>query len=290
MTAWKSKREEEQPLVAFKQYVKAEIADGFDESHQFENWAADAPGRTYYDVHLSVIEKHETCVPTLRRLLGEGGKRILESGCGTGRWIAYFERLGHRCYGVDDSTAPLHVAREHSAELRLVQADAVACPFKADSFDVVFSSYVAEHFENGPEPLFREIRRLLKPKGLLLVIVPYNNLLRRLLANRILQCFYLLCRLRGRPLGFAEFRYSRREMDGFLQRSGFRIEHVEPDDFRLPWAKGLSLDLAPLVLPRSAAPGSWELNRFGRTLAWILSWLSPWLCCSGVLYAARRVG
>jgi SAM-dependent methyltransferase len=272
--------------VAFKQYVRAEIAAGLDETYQFEPWAAAAPGSVYYDVHVAVIEERETCVPTLRRALGTPGKRILESGCGSGRWMAYFERLGHRAFGIDDSAAPLRVARAHDADLRLIHGDALQTPFRDASFDVVFSSYVAEHFEDGPQTLLREIHRLLKPDGLLILVVPYDSTFRRLFTHRVLQAFYRLCRWRGRPLAFTEFRYSRRDVETFLQRCHFRVEHVEPDDFRLPWAKGLSLDLGALVLQ----PGeSWQLNRFGRALARVLDLFPLWTRCAGILVLARRL-
>jgi SAM-dependent methyltransferase len=273
--------------VAFKQYVRAEIAAGLDETYQFETWAAEAPGRAYYDVHLSVIEARETCVPTLRRVLAGSGKRILESGCGTGRWMAFFEKLGHHAFGVDDSAGPLRVARAHDPQLRLVRGDIVSSPFRDASFDAVFSSYVAEHFEEGPHALLREIHRLLKPDGLLILIVPYNNLFRRLVTNRALQGFYLVARLRGRPLAFTEFRFLRSEVEGFLHSTGFRVEHCEPDDFRPPWAKGISLDLGPLVAS-SGTQGGWEPNQFGRLLATSLNAISPWLCSAGVLFVARR--
>lgn len=275
--------------MAFKQYVRAEIAAGLDETYQFETWAADAPGRAYYDVHLSVIEERETCVPTLRRVLSGSGKRILESGCGTGRWMAFFERLGHRAVGIDDSAGPLRVARQHDAALRLVRADILACPFQDASFDAVFSSYVAEHFEDGPEPLLREIHRLLRPDGVLILIVPYDNLFRRVVTHRALQGFYFLARLRRRPLAFTEFRYRRGEVERFLQSSGFRVEHCEPDDFKPPWAKGISLDLGPLVAGRNGR-GGWEPNAFGRLLAGALNAISPWISSAGVLFVARKGG
>jgi SAM-dependent methyltransferase len=272
--------------MAFKQYVRAEIAAGLDETYQFETWAADAPGRAYYDVHVSVIEERETCVPILRRVLGGSGKRILESGCGTGRWMAYFERLGHHAFGVDDSAEPLRVARSHDPEMRLARADALACPFKDASFDAVFSSYVAEHFEDGPAALLQEIHRLLKPGGLLLLIVPYDNALRRVFTHRVLALYYLFCRLRRRGIAFTEFRYSAAEIVHCVERMGFRVEQTQPDDFRLPWGKGLSLDLGPLVLNR---PGTWELNALGRMLGRALNAVSPWTCAAGILLVARAI-
>jgi SAM-dependent methyltransferase len=273
--------------MPFKQYVRAEIADHLDETYRFEDWADEQAGRAYYDVHVSVIEERETCVPTLRRVLGGGGKRILESGCGTGRWMAFFERLGHVPFGVDDSSGALSVARTHDAALRLVRGDIVASPFRRESFDAVFSSYVAEHFENGPDGLLREIRRVLKPNGLLLLVVPYDNLFRRLITDRALGAFYAVSRLRGRPLSFTEHRFSLAELTACVRRNGFRIEHVEPDDFRPPWAKGLSLDLGPLVRPRGAVWGTWEMNGFGRGLARALRAISPWISAAGILVVAR---
>ena len=128
----------------------------------------------------------------------------------------------------------------------------------------------------------------IKPDGVLAVIVPYNNIFRRVVTNNMLRAFYLLSRLRGRPLAFTEFRYTRDEMEGFLRSTGFAITHREPDDFRLPWAKGLSLDLGPWLRPAGAGPDTWELNALGRTLARALNALSPWSCCAGILLIARK--
>jgi ubiquinone/menaquinone biosynthesis C-methylase UbiE len=276
--------------VAFKQLVRAEVAAGLDETHQFESWAADVEGQAYYDVHLSVIDERESCVPALRRELGErSGWRILESGCGTGRWMAFFARLGHRPFGIDDSPAPLAVARSHAPDLPLVRADARASPFKPASFDAVFSSYVAEHFEEGPAKLLEEIRRVLKPGGVLFIVVPFDSPFRRLFTHRVLEAYYRLARRRGQKLAFTEYRFSRREMERFLEQSGFRVEHVEPDDFRLPWAKGLRVDFGELLAPRGAAKGGWELNVIGRVLSRCLRFISPWFAAAGIFFVARRV-
>lgn len=276
--------------MPFKQYVRAELAEGLDETYRFETWADDMPGEAYFDVHVSVIEARETCVPLLRRWLPGRGLRILESGCGSGRWLAFFERMGHRPVGLDDSPGPLAVAHRHAPRLALVRGDVLASPFAAASFDVVFSSYVAEHFPDGPGALLREIRRVLVPGGRLLLVVPYASPFRRCLTHRALAAYYAWARWRGRPLAFTEHRFSRAEVEAALAAAGFVVEATAPDDFHLPWGKGLSLDLGPLVRPAGAPIGTWELNRFGRLLGRALAALSPWAACAGILCVARAPG
>ena len=102
--------------------------------------------------------------PLFRRYLAKGGLKVLESGCGSGRWMAFFEKLGNQAFGVDDSWGPLLLAREHDPDMRLVRSNALATPYADNTFDAALSSYVAEHFQEGPEALFREIHRVLKPR------------------------------------------------------------------------------------------------------------------------------
>lgn len=284
------RRAAERRIVAlmFKQFVRAEIAAGLDETHRFETWAADADGRTYYDIHVSVIDAYETSVPALLGVLADGSKRVLESGCGTGRWLAYCVRRGHVGVGVDHSADALALAKHRDAALRLVRGEIVSSPFRDGSFDVVFSAYVAEHLADGPDALLREFHRLLAPGGALVLIVPVISWLRRFAIHPALRLYYLVARLRRLPLAFTEHRFSRRELAAAVTRAGFAIERLQPDDYRLPWAKGLCVDLGTLVRPRHAPLGSWELSRAGRLLARLLGACSPWAVCAGALVVARR--
>ncbi len=272
----------------FKQLVRAEIAAGLDETHRFESWAARVDGKTYYDIHVAVIDQYETAVPALRAVLGGGPKRLLESGCGTGRWLAYCARLGHWAVGIDHSAAALSAAVARDARLRLVRGDIAASPFRRGAFDVVISAYAAEHLPDGLDALLRELHGSLAPGGALVLIVPVISWLRRLAIHPALRLYYLAARLRGVPLAFTEYRFSRRELTAAVRGAGFVVEQLQPDDYRLPWAKGLCVDLGWLVKPRRAAPGSWQLNRAARFLAGALSALSPWAACAGALVVARR--
>src|SRR5262245_38262184 len=274
--------------MSFKQFLRKEITQGLDETYTEEHWAKNAPGREYYDVHLSTIEKHEMATPTFREFLGRGGMRVLESGCGTGRWMAFFEKLGNRAYGVDDSWGPLRVAREHDPDMNLCRANALATPYRDGVFDAAFSSYVAEHFPEGPEPLFREIHRVLKPGGLFFVVVPFNNTFRRLVVNPTLRGFYALWKLRGRPLGFTEFRYTQDEMNGFLTRTNFEVVRVGPDDYFLPWSKGLFVDICDVgSFVKYEHKPPYEFGRFGTTVVRLIQSAGIWHSCEGIFYVTR---
>ena len=100
--------------MSFKQYLRSEITAGLDETYtEDEAWAKNHPGRGYYDVHLSTINNHERSAPIFREYLGgTRGLRILESGCGSGRWMAFFETLGHKAFGVDDLVGQQQVLPE----------------------------------------------------------------------------------------------------------------------------------------------------------------------------------
>jgi SAM-dependent methyltransferase len=274
--------------MSFKQYLRKEITKGLDETYTEEHWAKETPGKAYYNVHLSVIEKHEMAAPIFRQYLGAGGMRVLESGCGTGRWMAFFEQLGNRAFGIDDSWGPLRVAREHDPAMNLARANVLYSPFRDNSFDAAFSSYVAEHFEEGPEVLFREIHRVLKPNGLFFMVVPYNNAFRRLVVNPALRAFYALWKLRGKELGFTEFRYRKDETDGFLTRSNFEIMRVEPDDYFLPWSKGLFVDLCDVgSFVHFEHKPPYEFGRFGQGVVRTIQSIGLWHSCEGIFYVSR---
>src|SRR6185503_6284716 len=89
----------------------------------------------------SVPEEQLHILPDVR------GADVVDLGCGTGYWCAWFARLGASPVGVDVSEAQLETARalqaEHGIEFPLLHASAEAPPFEDRSFDLVFSEYGA---------------------------------------------------------------------------------------------------------------------------------------------------
>jgi SAM-dependent methyltransferase len=112
-------------------------------------------------------------IPEIRLPPGEG-RTFLEVGCNWGRWCVSAARRGYRVVGVDPSLDAIRAARRVADELEVeseyVVADARHLPFADESFDVVFSYSVFQHFTRpAAVAAFSEIGRVLRRGGLSLV-------------------------------------------------------------------------------------------------------------------------
>lgn len=76
---------------------------------------------------------------------GVRGATLLDYGCGSGRWVDYFERRGYRYSGVDVSNEMLRIARGRSPEASFSQLQGGRIPHPDRSFDVVCSIAVIHH-------------------------------------------------------------------------------------------------------------------------------------------------
>ncbi|HEY98582.1 MAG TPA: methyltransferase domain-containing protein [Dehalococcoidia bacterium] len=106
------------------------------------------------------------------RLSGAGrGTRLLDLGCGTGRFSFPFAvNLGCHVTGADSSPEMLARARKKDNG-RLITwdiADAQFLPYKDESFDVVFMSHLLHHVDS-PQRVIRGCYRVLVRGGVILV-------------------------------------------------------------------------------------------------------------------------
>jgi SAM-dependent methyltransferase len=104
------------------------------------------------------------------------GNRVLEVGCGRGSMSAYFAENGFRCSLLDSSESVIKMASEtfymQDLKGKFYVGDAMTLPFADDSFDVVFSIGLLEHFESIKTPIEEQIR-VLNSGGLFLgYVVP----------------------------------------------------------------------------------------------------------------------
>jgi SAM-dependent methyltransferase len=95
---------------------------------------------------------------------------VLDFGCGTGAFLEHLDRLG-RVSAVDaDPRAVAFCHARGRAEVQLAPPGA-PLPFADEAFDLVTTLDVLEHIDDDVATL-SELRRVLRPGGLLLVAVP----------------------------------------------------------------------------------------------------------------------
>jgi SAM-dependent methyltransferase len=109
-------------------------------------------------------------IPELALLPPGEGRSFLDIGCSWGRWSIAAANRGYRPIGIDQNVEALEAAQRVASQLgvpaRYVSAEAQQLPFPDDTFDVVFSYSVLQHFtkEEAVRSL-AEIGRVLRPGG-----------------------------------------------------------------------------------------------------------------------------
>jgi SAM-dependent methyltransferase len=106
------------------------------------------------------------------------GELLLDIGCNWGRWTIAAARAGYRPIGIDPSFEAIVAARRIARQLgldepRYAVADARRLPFADDTFHVVFSYGVLQHFSKSDVATsVDEIGRVVKPGGYSWVQMP----------------------------------------------------------------------------------------------------------------------
>ncbi len=135
----------------------------------------------------------------------ERPRRLLDAGCGTGWNLQDLTAFGET-HGVDLS--PLAVITTQRRGGRVVQGNLLGLPYADGSFDVVTSFDVLYHaWIHDDIQAVRELARVLKPGGLILVKVPALKVLWGAHDEAV----------------HSRHRYTRGEIETLLERAGLRL-------------------------------------------------------------------
>jgi SAM-dependent methyltransferase len=152
-----------------------------------------------------------------RLLLTEArlGERVLDLGCGAGRFLRALAEHGCEPVGVEIAEAALDRARVNApaAELHRIEPDG-DLPLTDGSIDLVWCSETLEHVADTAG-LLREVHRVLGPAGRLLVTTPYHGRIQG--AALALTRFDVHFDPVGQHLRF----FTRSSLAGALERHGF---------------------------------------------------------------------
>jgi SAM-dependent methyltransferase len=109
-----------------------------------------------------------------------GSSPILEAGCGSGRWVGWFDSKGWQATGLDWSEACCERASKAFPNARFNTGDMRDMPYEDGAFGAIVSLGAVEHSPEGPGPSLREFHRVLGPGGIAIITVPYLGLAKRI--------------------------------------------------------------------------------------------------------------
>ncbi|HEY4487073.1 MAG TPA: class I SAM-dependent methyltransferase [Candidatus Paceibacterota bacterium] len=100
------------------------------------------------------------------------GKKVLDVGCGWGRYVHGFLGLGFEYYGIDLSFEMVKAAQEKNPDISFTQMSFRNLTFKDASFDALWCCCSLSYEpKRNLKNVLCELRRFLQPDGLLLVVL-----------------------------------------------------------------------------------------------------------------------
>ncbi len=221
--------------------------------------------------------------PLLESVL-EKGKLYLDAGCGIGGWILFLKEQGYNVEGIDIAARTVRALTEYDQELKVKVASITRIPYADETLDGLLAIGTLEYVDGKVPDALTEIKRVLKPGGVLFAEVPIVNGVRKWLYLPLKRVEGWVRRRQGRKAVFSNYLFDVAALRQSLEEVGFKVEKVQPHE--LPGANnhyGLYIDF-----PFLRGKNPYQLNLLGRVVKWIANSISPWVASTGAIFVAYK--
>jgi SAM-dependent methyltransferase len=202
---------------------------------------------------------------------------ILEAGSGLGATLFFLRDLGFNMIGLDYAENALHAVHAYDPGVIQQAGDVHALPYRDNSLHGYLSFGVLEHFEHGPGPALREANRVLVPGGVIVLTIPYPNVVHRLV--------HWKRRFAGQSQltddDFYESAYTQHDLTAELETAGFEVVLVRPTSH--------AFTLWGLGGPFRKRGGYYQTTRLADTLGAVLRLILPWPFNFTTMLIGRKV-
>ena len=276
-----------------------QIKSGFDgqwQSENIEKHIRNCPSTQFYPIFEKYIKR---------------GMKILDSGCGAGKWLFFYHRNGFDITGLDWSRKTVDKIKTYDKAVKAVEGDARKTNFTDNEFDVVISIGTTGYDIEGPGKALAENYRILKKDGKLIITVSVltptrmiiyfikraiqrvqsfllkrknskYNTIDELLKKQGQRDCYLMPAKDKKGYYFFEYRYTLAAFASQLKKAGFEIIESRP----MFEVEGVYHDLSPFSGKWDFEGGDAKLSLFAK----IALRLFPRSFYHLALYVARKKG
>ncbi len=174
--------------------------------------------------------RYQEILKLLKKYLPNESVEILDVGCGPGQLGKLILKEGYKnVWGIDISDESLRLAEQKGLKTKKVNLEE-NFPFGENIFDCVIASEVIEHIYDT-EHFLDEIKRILKPSGILIITTPNVASLGRRLMLLVGKNPILEYKLSG---GAGHIRYfTFRDMAHLLREKGFILVEQKSDTINI---------------------------------------------------------
>lgn len=150
---------------------------------------------------------------------------VLEAGCGQGQLVMALNRRGYQVEGVDYAAQTIRVLNEVAPELNTRVGDVYDLDVPDGTYGGYISIGIFEHNPEGPQAGLSEVRRVLHPRGVALISVPYLNHPRQKLLKAVPVADNPA---HANGLQFYQYYFAREEFERYLREAGLSVIRALP--------------------------------------------------------------